>query len=75
MCELVLPNYILKQECTEWVLNKYFLRCNYLLAAHLKHLKIIPRQANRCSENASWPWPCSAIPEPNFQGETIIGIL
>ena len=51
MCELVLPNYVLKQECTEWVLNKYFLRCNYLLATHLKHLKIIPRQVNRYSEN------------------------
>lgn len=47
MCEQVLPNYLLKQACTEWELNKYFLRCNYLLAAHLQHLKIIPRQADK----------------------------
>lgn len=47
MCEQVLPNYLLKQACTEWVLNKYSLRCNYLLAAHLRHLKIIPRQADK----------------------------
>lgn len=47
MCEQVLPNDLLKQACTEWVLNKYFLRCNYLLAAHLQHLKIIPRQADK----------------------------